>query len=61
MVEGGFIEQFAEGVFGPEDIGLMQTAFDDAWRRVQVSNAPYGAEEYASAGRAILAKQSGRT
>ena len=33
----------------------MQDAFEDAWRRVQASKAPYANEEYASAGRAILA------
>jgi len=52
----GFIEQFAPGVFSPEDVTLLADAFEDAWRRVQASKAPYAAEEYALAGRTILAK-----
>ncbi len=44
------------GVFAPEVLSILEDAFDDAWRRVQESQAPYGSEEYASAGRAIIAK-----
>jgi hypothetical protein len=51
-----FIKQYAEGAFNPEEVSVLQGAFDDAWRRVQTSNAPYGTEEYALAGRTILAK-----
>lgn len=34
----------------------MEDAFEDAWRRVQTSKAPYGTGEYAPAGRTIIAK-----
>jgi hypothetical protein len=52
-----FVEEFAPGVFSPEDVSLLTDAFDDAWRRVQASKAPYAAEEYTRAARTILAKQ----
>ena len=51
----GFIEQYAEGVFDPATVSILEDAFEDAWRRVQTSKAPYGSEEYALAGRTILA------
>jgi hypothetical protein len=37
-------------------VTLLADAFEDAWRRIQASKAPYAAEEYALAGRTILAK-----
>ena len=52
----GYIKQYADGAFDPEVTSILQDAFEDAWRRVQASNAPYGTEEYALAGRTILAK-----
>jgi hypothetical protein len=52
----GTIREFAAGVFHPEDVKLLTQAFDDAWTRVQASKTPYVADEYAHAGRAILAK-----
>jgi hypothetical protein len=52
----GFIKQYADGAFAPEVISILEDAFEDAWRRVQESQAPYGSEEYASAGRTIIAK-----
>jgi hypothetical protein len=52
----GFVNQFADGVFDPETVSILADAFDDAWRRVEASKAPYGSEEYAVAGRVILAK-----
>ena len=51
----GFIKRYAEGTFDPKVISILEDAFEDAWRRVQASKAPYANEEYASAGRAILA------
>jgi hypothetical protein len=51
----GFVKQYADGTFDPEVLSILEDAFEDAWRRVQVSKAPYANEEYASAGRAILA------
>lgn len=52
----GFIEQYADGVFGPEAIRILTQAFDDAWRRAEWSNAPYTAEEYTHVARTIIAK-----
>ena len=42
-------------MFAPEVTSILEDAFEDAWRRLQASKAPYGSEEYATAGRAILA------
>jgi hypothetical protein len=52
----GFVNQFADGVFDPETVSILADACDDAWRRVEASKAPYSSEEYAVAGRVILAK-----
>jgi hypothetical protein len=52
----GFIERFADGVFYPEEVEILTAAFDDAWTGVQASQAPFAAEDYASAAREILAK-----
>jgi len=51
----GFIKQFGVA-FEPESVKILGAAFDDAWARLQTSNAPYGTEDYAFAGRTILAK-----
>jgi hypothetical protein len=51
----GFVKRYAEGTFDPKVISILEDAFEDAWRRVQASKAPYANEEYESAGRAILA------
>jgi hypothetical protein len=56
MAVRGFVEQFADGVFDAATVSILEDAFEDAWRRVQTSNAPYGSEEYALAGRTILAR-----
>jgi hypothetical protein len=52
----GFIKQYADGAFDPTVISILEDAFEDAWHRVQASNSPYGAEEYAPVGRTILAR-----
>ena len=52
----GFIKQHADGAFDPAVISILEDAFEDAWRRVQASKAPYSAEEYAPAARLILAE-----
>jgi hypothetical protein len=52
----GYIKQYADGAFDPAVISVLEDAFEDAWRRVQASKAPYSAGEYASAGRTIIAK-----
>jgi len=51
----GFAKQFGVA-FEPESVKILTDAFDDAWARLQVSNALYGTEDYALAGRTILAK-----
>jgi len=52
----GFVKQFAEAAFEPEVVSILEDAFDDAWRRVEASKPFYVSDEYAPAGRAILAK-----
>ena len=51
-----YIKHYADGAFDPAVISILEDAFEDAWRRVQASSAPYGTDEYAAAGRAILAR-----
>jgi hypothetical protein len=36
----GFIKQYADGMFDPEVMSILEDAFDDAWRRVQAGKAP---------------------
>jgi hypothetical protein len=43
-------------VFTPEQVKILSDAFDDAWKRLQTSDAPYSAPEYAEAARAHLAR-----
>jgi hypothetical protein len=50
----GYIKEFG-AAFEPEAVKILADAFDDAWARLQASNAPYGTEDYALAGRTILA------
>jgi hypothetical protein len=50
-----FIKQYAAGAFDPATTSILEDAFEDAWRRVVASNAPYGQQEYVAAGRAVLA------
>jgi hypothetical protein len=52
----GFIKRYAEGVFDPAAINILVNAFEDAWRRVVSSKAPYSNEEYAHSARTIIAK-----
>jgi hypothetical protein len=46
----------SDGAFDPAVISILEDAFEDAWRRVQASSTPYGTDEYAAAGCAILAR-----
>ena len=48
--------QFAPDVFRPNEISILEDVLDDAWRRVEHSKAPWAADEYALAGRTILAR-----
>ena len=52
----GFLKQFADGVFRPDEISVLEDAFEDAWRRIEQSKAPWASEDYSTAGRTILAK-----
>ena len=52
----GFIKRFANGVFYPEEVQILVAAFDDAWAKLQSSQAPFAEEAYAPAAREILAK-----
>jgi hypothetical protein len=52
----GFVKEFAEGIFAPEEVRLLTDAFDDAWSKVQASKAPWATDDYAQVGRTILAK-----
>jgi hypothetical protein len=52
----GFIKQYADGEFDPAVTSILEDAFEDAWRRVQASKAPYSADDYAPVGRTIIAK-----
>ena len=52
----GFLKQFANGVFHPDEISILEDALDDAWRRVEQSKAPWASEDYSTAGRTILAQ-----
>ena len=52
----GFIKEFADGIFAPDQVRLLTDAFDDAWSRVQASKAPWAIDDYAKVGRTIIAK-----
>jgi hypothetical protein len=49
--------QGAGGVFDPETVDILVGAFDDAWKSVQSSGAPFAAQQYTDIVRNILAKQ----
>ena len=51
----GFIKQYADADFDPATVSILEDAFEVAWTRVRASKAPYGSDEYAPAGRAIIA------
>ena len=52
----GFLKQFADRAFWPEAVKILTDAFDDAWAKVEASSAPWAKEDYALAGRTIIAK-----
>jgi hypothetical protein len=52
----GFIKQFARDEFCPDEISILEDAFDVAWRRVELSKAPWASTDYSTAGRTILSK-----
>ena len=52
----GFIKHFAPDEFRPGEISVLEDAFEDAWRRITSSKAPWASDDYSAAGRTILAK-----
>jgi hypothetical protein len=51
-----FINQLASEEFRPDEIGILEDAFEDAWRRIELSKSRWASEDYSAAGRTILAK-----
>ena len=47
----------AEGLFGPNEIRILIGAFEDAWKTLVASSAPFSEERYRQLAREILAKQ----
>jgi hypothetical protein len=52
----GFLKHFAPDELRPDEISILEDAFEDAWRRVEQSKAPWASADYSSAGRTILAR-----
>jgi hypothetical protein len=51
-----FLTHFAPDDFRPDEIGILEDAFEDAWRRLENSKAPWASEDYSTAARTILAR-----
>jgi hypothetical protein len=52
------LKKFGTGVaFDPETVEILVRAFDDCWKSVRASGAPFSAEKYVEVSRNILAKQ----
>ena len=52
----GFFTHFAPDEFRPDEISILEDAFEDAWRRLENSKAPWASEDYSTAARTILAR-----
>ena len=52
----GFLTHFVPDEFRPDEIGVLEDAFEDAWRRLENSKAPWASEDYSNASRTILAR-----
>ena len=52
----GFLTHFALDEFRPDEISILEDAFEDAWRRLENSKAPWASEDYSTAARTILAR-----
>ena len=46
----------AEGVFDAQAIGILVGAFDDAWRSLMSSGAPFAQDRYRDKAREIIAR-----
>jgi hypothetical protein len=49
-------ESGAEGIFDSATLKILVGAFDDAWKSLQTSGAPFAAENYTATARNVLAK-----
>jgi hypothetical protein len=52
----GFLKHFAPDEFRPDEVSILEDAFEDAWRRIEQSKAPWASADYAAAGRTLLAR-----
>jgi hypothetical protein len=52
----GFLIPFVSDEFRPDEISILEDALEDAWRRVEESQAPWASDGYSTAGRTILAR-----
>ena len=52
----GLLTHLAPDEFRPDEISILEDALEDAWRRVEESQAPWASDGYSTAGRAILAQ-----
>ena len=52
----GFLTHFVPDEFRPDEISILEDALEDAWRRVEESQAPWASEYYSTAGRTIHAR-----
>jgi len=52
----GFLKHFASDEFRPDEISILEDAFEDAWRRIEQSKGPWASADYSTAGRTILAR-----
>ncbi len=49
-------ESGAERIFDPVTLKVLVGAFDDAWKSLQTSGAPFAAENYTATARNVLAR-----
>jgi hypothetical protein len=49
-------ESGAEALFDPATLKVLVGAFDDAWKSLQTSGAPFAAENYTATARNVLAR-----
>ena len=50
------IDKYAGGVFNPDDVRILVTAFDDAWRSLLASGITFESDRESKAVRDALAK-----
>jgi hypothetical protein len=52
----GFLKHFVPDEFRPDEISILEAAFEEAWHRIECSKAPWASDDYSTAGRTIIAK-----